>query len=174
MHTSTGPQPVSQPAPSETSSPLYTPGTQQFNTSCSDWIVNFSSTTHFARDRSSFDDDDDDDYVPLNVALTPYNITIVGIGTVTLGVTRDPMWFQSGRIQLKGVLHIPTAICNGVATLNSKENLPVQNLQNGAEIVTFHMETMSKPLAHAQSFRGLYRLLAARDHGQSYLAGSEE
>ncbi|KAL2797806.1 hypothetical protein BJX66DRAFT_297274 [Aspergillus keveii] len=134
---------------------------------CYDWMV-VSGNTHYAKNRSSFTT-----YRRVRRSI-PGSITgetfVAGIGTVELKVRtrRDDPESPDGTLVLENVLHIPSAICNGMAlelwaadfgasTDNSREGWDAWDRQN-------------RPVWYGERFHGGCKLaLAGNPQGESYL-----
>lgn len=76
---------------------------------CYDWLPQ-KHGVHFARNRSSFSE-----YTSVNVKLDN-GMWAQGIGTVHLDILKGPDASDGvDNIVLRGVLHLPNAICNGIS-----------------------------------------------------------
>ncbi|KAF7971396.1 hypothetical protein HWV62_21234 [Athelia sp. TMB] len=85
--------------------------------SASDWMA-VSGEVHYARNRSSFSEYTPISAIASNIVPGLPSMRVIGIGTVRLQVLKRKGSDDANEIVLKGVMHIPTAVCNGFHAMN--------------------------------------------------------
>ncbi|KAJ0417920.1 hypothetical protein BJY00DRAFT_197443 [Aspergillus carlsbadensis] len=130
---------------------------------CWDWMI-VSGNTHYAKNRSSFTT-----YRRVGRSIprpTTGETFVAGIGTVELKVrtSRDEPGLPDGTLVLENVLHIPSAICNGVSIELS--DAIAGNPAGGWDA----WDQQDRTIWYGERFYGGCRLvLAGNPQGESYL-----
>ncbi|EYE94436.1 uncharacterized protein EURHEDRAFT_413245 [Aspergillus ruber CBS 135680] len=136
-----------------------TPNTRR----CWDWMM-VSGSTHYARNRSSFST-----YRHVRGQITSSilpgtgRIQVLGIGAVKLNMIRGPDDPRPYTLVLKDVLHIPSAVCNGISIFLLPVIFDVRNRR------VFDSHT-KEPLFYGEKYFGLDRAVLAGDtQGETYM-----
>jgi len=140
-----------------------TPRTPPNTRRCWDWMM-VSGSAHYARNRSSFSD-----YrrtrgqATLSTSPGAGVTQVLGIGTVKLNMIRGPDDPRTYTLVLENVLHIPSAICNGISISLLHVKYDVMNRR------VFDSRT-KEPLFYGKKYCGLARAVVAGDpQGETYM-----